>query len=68
MQKIHLDLLKIYRRAIIYDVDVNNGILKTLKSEFILNEEDFGKILEGRTKEERAKVLLDILPRYVLIR
>ena len=64
MEKIHCDILRKYRRAIIDDVDVNNGIIKPLTTEYILKDDDVKRILNGNTKEERVSILLDILPRF----
>ena len=65
MENIHYDTLLKYRKAFIDDVDVFNGIISPLMSEYILKKDDFQKISKGKTKEERATILLDILPRYV---
>ena len=65
MDRIHSETLRKFRKAIIDDVDVHNGIIKPLTSEYILKDDDVKTILKGKTKEERASILLDLLPRYV---
>lgn len=65
MDKPHKDILTHLRKNIIDDLDVDNDILQPLRNEYILREEDIRHIYTGGTKEERAAILLDILPRYV---
>ena len=47
------------------DVDIHNGIIQPLIAEYILNEEDAEIIKKGVSKQERAQILLDLLPQYV---
>lgn len=65
MESSHKDILIRLRQNIIDDVDVYNGIIRPLASEYILKEEDVLHIGNGATKEDRAKILLDILPGYL---
>lgn len=65
MQSLHKDILNHLRKKIIADLDVDNGITSLLKTEFILNDKDVERINAGRSKEERASILLDILPGYL---
>ncbi|CAK9826161.1 Apoptotic protease-activating factor 1 [Anthophora retusa] len=62
MDKLHQKILKILRKNIVDDMDVHNGILKPLQSEFILTEHHITEIETGTTKEQKAGILLDILP------
>lgn len=64
MHKSHQNILESLRRNIIADMDVYNGIIQPLKSDYILNDEHIEKIQTGCSKQERAGILLDILPRY----
>ncbi|KAL0120735.1 hypothetical protein PUN28_008418 [Cardiocondyla obscurior] len=63
MEKSHKDILIRLRKNIIDDLDVDNDIIQPLRNEYILREEDIRYIYTGSTKEERASLLLDILPR-----
>ncbi|OXU28229.1 hypothetical protein TSAR_009640 [Trichomalopsis sarcophagae] len=62
MERRHQDVLRRMRQNIVDDLDVNNGIIIPLTTEFILREEDVIKIKKGKTKPERAAILLDLLP------
>nr|XP_033321533.1 apoptotic protease-activating factor 1 isoform X1 [Megalopta genalis]XP_033321534.1 apoptotic protease-activating factor 1 isoform X1 [Megalopta genalis] len=62
MDKLHEDILKRLRSSIVIDVDVFNDIIKPLKSDYILSEDDVARIKAGNSKEEKAEILLDILP------
>ncbi|XP_076176382.1 uncharacterized protein LOC143151283 isoform X2 [Ptiloglossa arizonensis] len=62
MHKSHQNILESLRRNIIADMDVYNGIIQPLKSDYILNDEHIEKIQTGCSKQERAGILLDILP------
>ncbi|XP_025153495.1 apoptotic protease-activating factor 1 isoform X2 [Harpegnathos saltator] len=55
------NILRHLRRQIIADLDVNNGIISSLKSEFILNDRDIQNINAGADNEQKASILLDIL-------
>lgn len=63
MDQKHRDVLVQMRQNIIDDLDVYNGVIMPLTSEYILKEEDVTDIKRGRTKEERAQILLDLLPK-----
>lgn len=65
MEEIHCDILRKFHKAIIDDVDVNNEIIKPLRKENILDDENIKSILNGRTLKERASILLELLPQYV---
>lgn len=65
MESSHQDILKRLQKQIITDLDVNNGIILPLKTEFVLNDIDVERINAGASYEQRAKILLDILPRYM---
>lgn len=67
MEKKHQDILKQLRQNFLDDLDVFNGIVLPLTTEYILKEEDVESIKKGKTKRERAKILLDLLPKFVLI-
>lgn len=60
----HQDVLRQMQQNIVDDLDVFNGIIIPLTTEYILREEDVNYIKKGKTKQERAQILLDILPRY----
>lgn len=62
MEQKHQDVLKRMRQNIVADLDVNNGIIIPLTTEFILRDEDITEIKKGKTKPERAAILLDLLP------
>ncbi|XP_043482771.1 apoptotic protease-activating factor 1-like isoform X2 [Leptopilina heterotoma] len=62
MEEIHCDILKKYRKAIVDDVDVNNEIIKPLRKENILTDDDVKRITNGTTLQERASILLELLP------
>ncbi|XP_051167507.1 apoptotic protease-activating factor 1-like [Leptopilina boulardi] len=62
MEEIHCDILRKFHKAIIDDVDVNNEIIKPLRKENILDDENIKSILNGRTLKERASILLELLP------
>jgi hypothetical protein len=65
MDQKHQDVLRQMRQNIVDDLDVYNGIILPLTTEYILREEDVNDIKRGKTKEERAQILLDLLPKYV---
>lgn len=62
MELKHQDVLKRMRQNIVEDLDVNNGIIIPLTTEFILRDEDVTEIKKGNTKPRRAEILLDLLP------
>lgn len=62
MEQRHLDILWEMRQQIIDDLDVFNGIIGPLTTEFVLKPEDVTDINRGRSKQEKAKILLDLLP------
>ncbi|KAG7206909.1 hypothetical protein KM043_000802 [Ampulex compressa] len=62
MRKQHQEILRLLRNNIIDDMDVYNGIIRPLMAEYILREEDVKQISMGATKEDKAQILLDILP------
>ncbi|XP_043281955.1 uncharacterized protein Dark isoform X2 [Venturia canescens] len=62
MEKSHRDILRALRSKIIEDLDVHNAILSTLSDEYVLQSEDIKKIESGVTPQQRAQILLDILP------
>lgn len=66
MDKLHQHILKMLRKSIVADLDVHNGIIKPLQSEYILTDQHIVEIEHGTSKEEKAEILLDILPRYKL--
>ena len=67
MEKKHQDVLIRLRQSIIDDVDIYNGIIVPLTTEFILREEDVNDIEQGKSKEEKARILLNLLPRYAVV-
>lgn len=67
METSHKNILRHLRKEIIADLDVDNGIISPLKTEFILNDRDVERINNGADKKERASILLDILPGYLII-
>ncbi|XP_067209405.1 apoptotic protease-activating factor 1 isoform X2 [Linepithema humile] len=62
MEKSHKDILYHLRSNIIDDVDIDNDIIQPLTSEYILTQENIKYIYSGATKQERAGILLNILP------
>ncbi|XP_003700960.2 uncharacterized protein LOC100880336 isoform X1 [Megachile rotundata] len=62
MIKLHQSILKRLRSNIVADIDVYNGIIQPLKSEYILKPQDIAQIEAGISKQEKAEILLDILP------
>ncbi|XP_076641925.1 apoptosome protein Dark isoform X2 [Halictus rubicundus] len=62
MDRLHKNILKELRSNIVIDVDIFNGIIQPLQSEYILSKEDVANIEAGINKQERAEILLDILP------
>lgn len=64
MDNLHKDILILLRNHIVADVDVNNGVIQPLKSEYILSHQDVTNIQSGTSKEQKCEMLLDILPRY----
>ncbi|KZC07642.1 PREDICTED: apoptotic protease-activating factor 1 [Dufourea novaeangliae] len=62
MDYLHQNILKCVRESIVADMDVFNGIIQPLKSEYILTDQDVTKIKAGDSKQEKAEILLDILP------
>lgn len=67
METAHQDILHLLRNSIIADVDIDNDILQPLRLEYILTQENIRCIYTGATKQERAGILLDILPLYVYL-
>lgn len=65
MDRFHQDILRRLRKNIVDDLDVNNGIILPLTTEYILREEDVTDIRIGNTRQERVQILLDLLPRFV---
>ncbi|XP_011342861.1 apoptotic protease-activating factor 1 isoform X2 [Ooceraea biroi] len=59
----HQDILSRLRMNIVQDLNIENGILQQLQSEYILKDDDIKYIYIGATKEERAERLLDLLPK-----
>ena len=64
MDELHQHILKKLRKDIVNDMDVHNGIIKPLQSEYILTEQQIAQIENGVSKQQQAEILLDILPRY----
>ena len=64
MDELHQHILKKLRKDIVHDMDVHNGIIKPLRSEYILTEQQIAQIENGASKQQQAEILLDILPRY----
>ncbi|XP_058791268.1 apoptotic protease-activating factor 1-like isoform X2 [Phymastichus coffea] len=62
MDQRHKDILSQMRQNIIDDLDVYNGIIGPLSTEFVLKSEDVENINKGKTKQEKAEILLDLLP------
>ncbi|OAD55428.1 Apoptotic protease-activating factor 1 [Eufriesea mexicana] len=62
MDKLHQHILKMLRKSIVADLDVHNGIIKPLQSEYILTDQHIIEIEHGISKQEKAEILLDILP------
>lgn len=62
METLHQDILHCLRNNIIDDVDIDNDIIQPLTSEYILTQENIRHIYTGATKQERAEILLEILP------
>ncbi|XP_031834716.2 apoptotic protease-activating factor 1 isoform X2 [Nomia melanderi] len=62
MDKLHQNILQQLRRNIVLDMDVFNGIIQPLKSDYILTEQDVARMEACDSKEKRAEILLDILP------
>ncbi|XP_066591533.1 apoptotic protease-activating factor 1 isoform X2 [Prorops nasuta] len=62
MDSSHKEILHKLEKSIISDVDVYNGIIHPLVSEYILKDQDIAEIQKGASKSERAKILLDLLP------
>lgn len=67
MDNLHRSILKVLRKGIVADMDVHNGILKPLQVEYILRDQHIAQIEAGISKQQKAEILLDILPRYVHI-
>lgn len=63
MDKLHRDILGELRDKIVSDLDVYN-IIKKLQDEQVLGNEEVSEIELGESKQQRAQILLDILPRY----
>lgn len=66
MEKLHKHILRMLRENIVADMDVHNGIMKPLQSEYILRDQHIQEIEKGASKQRKAEILLDILPRYKL--
>lgn len=66
MDKLHQSILKRLRNSIVADIDVYNGIIQPLKSEYILKTQDIADIDAANSKQQKAEILLDILPKYEL--
>lgn len=64
MDELHQHILRKLRKDIVHDMDVHNGIIKPLQSEYILTEQQIAQIENGTSKQQQAEILLDILPRY----
>ncbi|XP_076236256.1 apoptotic protease-activating factor 1 [Calliopsis andreniformis] len=62
MDSLYQNILIFLRKNIVADVDVNNGVIQPLKSEYILSNHDVESIQSCKTKQEKAEKLLDILP------
>ncbi|CAB0035159.1 unnamed protein product [Trichogramma brassicae] len=62
MEQKHKEVLRRMRQKIVEDLDVYNGIIQPLMTEYVLKEEDANDIKKGVSKEERANILLDLLP------
>ncbi|XP_029055973.1 apoptotic protease-activating factor 1 [Osmia bicornis bicornis] len=62
MDKLHQSILKRLRNSIVADIDVYNGIIQPLKSEYILKAQDIADIDVAISKQQKAEILLDILP------
>ncbi|XP_076619262.1 uncharacterized protein LOC143340817 isoform X1 [Colletes latitarsis] len=62
MNELHQNILKDLRESIVADMDVFNGIIEPLKSSSILKDDHIEQIRVGHSKQEKAKILLDILP------
>ncbi|KAK9303557.1 hypothetical protein QLX08_004783 [Tetragonisca angustula] len=62
MDELHQHILKKLRKDIVHDMDVHNGIIKPLRSEYILTEQQIAQIENGASKQQQAEILLDILP------
>lgn len=58
----HKIILQNMRSNIIKDLDVYNGVIPPLTTEYVLKSEDVINIKKGKSKQERAQILLDILP------
>ncbi|XP_060817084.1 apoptotic protease-activating factor 1 isoform X1 [Bombus pascuorum] len=62
MEKLHKHILRMLRENIVADMDVHNGIMKPLQSEYILRDQHIQEIEKGPSKQRKAEILLDILP------
>lgn len=62
MNSIHSIVLSTLRSGLISNLEVNNDIIGTLKSEYNPKDEDVQAIQNAGTKEEQVNALLDILP------
>lgn len=65
MEKKHQDILKKMHNNFLDDLDVYNGIIPLLTTEYILKDEDVKIIKKGNSKQERVKILLELLPKLV---
>ncbi|KAL2742849.1 apoptotic protease-activating factor 1 isoform X1 [Vespula maculifrons] len=63
MEKLHQDILIQLRDKILDDMDVRNGVLPILTAKYILRQEDVTHIESGIRRRDKAKILLDILPK-----
>lgn len=63
MERLHRDILRLLRQKIVDDMDVHNGIISPLLAKYILKKEDIEHIEAGISNEDRAEILLDILPK-----
>ena len=62
MESIYKDIIQKLQNLIIDDVDINNGIILPLKTEYILKDDDISKIQTAGTREEQTQILLELLP------
>lgn len=64
MDILHQNILLAMRSNIVADLDIYNGVIQLLKSEYILTDQDIANIEKGASKQEKAEILLDTLPGY----
>lgn len=58
-------ILSHVKGQIIEDVDIDNNIVQQLKKQSILDENDIKYIYTGSTKPDRAKLLIELVKKYV---